>query len=69
MSHLIFKTTPQSIIIPILPMEPFQCPERGSDLPKVTQLEEPTLKVRYLTPNSRFLPDLCTVGTQGWGEG
>lgn len=41
MSHLILKTTPQSIITPILPMKPFKGSERGSDSAKVTQLEGP----------------------------
>lgn len=47
MSHLILKTTPQSVIITVLPMKPFQGSERGCDLPKVTQLEEPSLTVGF----------------------
>lgn len=45
MFYLIVRTTLQSTTIPIFPMRPSQGLERGSDLPKVTQLGESSLKV------------------------
>ena len=46
-------------------LEPFQGSERESDSPEATKQEEPALRIGCLTPNSRFLPNLCTVGAQG----
>ena len=46
-------------------LEPFQGSERESDSPEATKQEQPALRIDCLTPNSRFLPNLCTVGAQG----
>lgn len=46
-------------------LEPFQGSERESDSPEATKQEEPALRIGCLTPNSRFLPNLCTAGAQG----
>lgn len=43
----ITKPGPGFCIILILPMKPFQGSERGSDFPKVTQLEASCLQVSF----------------------
>lgn len=47
MFHLIFKTTLPRSIITIFLTKPFQGSERGSDLPRVTQLEALSLPVGF----------------------
>lgn len=64
------QNNPAKYYYPHFTMKPFQGSERGSDLPRVTQLEDPSLKVSFTglqIPGSSLVSALQEL--RGWRLG